>query len=367
MTFGARRPCSDNRQHRCVIARAHVGLHDAAGRPFGDRRGSKGIIEPPADVPGAKIPPWRPPRKQIRIVGIEPPSQIHELRAEECFEERALLGALSHRVRLPLLGMHVHLAARDVHVAAENQLSATGLQPGGPITEARYEGELRRVVLAAVWHIDRRNYQIAMLDLDDARFHVERRMAEDRIDGEEVFADVQRHARVAFQGVPVRVIVRQLAFGGDLGGGGLQLLQADHVRAVTLQPFTELRRAGPNAVDVPGRDSHPRTISWWSRSSLTRTPSRGYGLANLTTKESSYAEDHAIPVVRQQRRRGGAILRLGLQEFPDPQCQSLRRRGAGPERLRHGRELPARGPAVHGAERWPTVQVQRGLLIRREL
>src|SRR6267142_5498884 len=119
-------------------------------------------------------------------------------------------------------------------------------------------------------------------------------MAEDGIDGEQILPDVQGDARVSLQGVKVRVVVGDLGFGGDLGRRRLQFLEAHHIGPVARQPLRQLRRAGPNAVDVPGRDSHPRTINWRSRSSLTRTPSRGYGLANLTTKESSYAEDHPI-------------------------------------------------------------------------
>jgi len=53
-----------------------------------------------------------------------------------------------------------------------------------------HERELRGVILAAVGNVDRRDYQIAVLHLHDARFHVERRMAEDGIDGEQVLADM---------------------------------------------------------------------------------------------------------------------------------------------------------------------------------
>src|SRR5438034_8758469 len=94
---------SGGHHHRCVIARSHVRLHDAAGRPFGERRRGKDVVESPADVAGAKIPPWRPPREQIRIVGIEPPAPIDQVRAEPRLEQRTLLGALAYPVRLPLL------------------------------------------------------------------------------------------------------------------------------------------------------------------------------------------------------------------------------------------------------------------------
>jgi hypothetical protein len=86
-------------------------------------------------------------------------------------------------------------------------------------------------------------------------------MAEDRIDRKQVLSDVQRHARVSLQGVPERVIVGDLALGGDLRRRGFQLLQADDVRPLARQPFAQLRGAGANTVHVPGRDSHARKSS----------------------------------------------------------------------------------------------------------
>src|SRR6266576_3189763 len=138
-------------------------------------------------VAGAQIPPRRPPREEIGVLGIELAAQIHELRAEESLEQRALLGSLAHGVRLALFGMHVDFRARDVHVAAENQVSPLRRQPRRPIAETRDEGKL--------------------------------------------------------------------------GGGCLELLEADHVRPIALQPLAQLRGAGPNAVDVPGRDFHAGMIS----------------------------------------------------------------------------------------------------------
>src|SRR6267378_1839869 len=258
MTFGAQLPGSGRHHHRCVIARADVRLYDAAGCPFRGRGGGEHVVEAPTDVAGAQVSPRRPPRKQIRIVGIKLSTHVHELRAEECFEQRALLRALADGVRLPLLGMHVHLGARDVHVAAQNQLPAIGRQPRGPVAEARYECELRRVILAAVRHIDRCDDQVAMLHLHDARLHVERRMAEDGIDCEQILPDVQRYARIPFQGVPVRVVVGELGFGGDLRRRRLQFLEAHHIGPVSRQPLGQLGGAGANPVDVPRGDFHAR-------------------------------------------------------------------------------------------------------------
>ena len=118
------------------------------------------------------------------------------------------------------------------------------------------ELELRRIVLAAVRHVDRSEHEVAERGLHDARFHVEIGMAERRLGIEQALPDVQRHARVGAQAVPVDVIVRELAALGDLRGLRLQLLQAHDVGPVALQPLAELRLARADAVDVPGGNFH---------------------------------------------------------------------------------------------------------------
>ena len=68
-------------------------------------------------------------------------------------------------------------------------------------------------------------------------------------------ADVECDARIALPAVPVTPIALEIADGeGDLIGGGFDFLQADDVRALTLNPFLDLRVSRPDAVDVPGRD-----------------------------------------------------------------------------------------------------------------
>jgi hypothetical protein len=66
--------------------------------------------------------------------------------------------------------------------------------------------------------------------------------------------DMQRNPGVAPQAVPEDVVVRKLALLRDLRRLGLQLLQAENVRPLRLQPLAELRRAGADAVDIPGGD-----------------------------------------------------------------------------------------------------------------
>ncbi len=154
--------------------------------------------------------------------------------------------------------MHVHLGSRDVHIAAEQQPSAVCRQPRGPIDQTLHESELGGVVLAAVGNVDRRDHEIAVLHLHDARLHVEGWMAEDGIDREQILPDVQGHARIPLQGVPVGVVALDFGFGGDLRGRCLQLLEAHHIRPVTRQPLGQLGRPGADAVHVPGGDFHAR-------------------------------------------------------------------------------------------------------------
>jgi predicted 3-demethylubiquinone-9 3-methyltransferase (glyoxalase superfamily) len=52
------------------------------------------------------------------------------------------------------------------------------------------------------------------------------------------------------------MIIGVLALGRNLRSFGFQLLEANDIRPVALQPFAQLRRPGTNAVDIPGRDFH---------------------------------------------------------------------------------------------------------------
>jgi hypothetical protein len=61
--------------------------------------------------------------------------------------------------------------------------------------------------------------------------------------------------------VPVAPVPFHLAERGrDLIGMRLDLLEADDVGAVPLDPFPKLRLARADAVDVPGGDLHPEDI-----------------------------------------------------------------------------------------------------------
>src|SRR2546430_11993326 len=93
------------------------------------------VIQPPADVARAQVPPRRPPGEETVIVGIERSPQVREPRAEQRFEHGALLGPLADRVGLPLLRMHVHLRPRDIDIAAQQQLAPPAGTMRHPVRE----------------------------------------------------------------------------------------------------------------------------------------------------------------------------------------------------------------------------------------
>ena len=96
----------------------------------------------------------------------------HQALLQQLAEELALLRPLTDEPGT-LLGVHVHLGARDVHVAAEIRLASRLAQLLCPRNQPR-KVELRRVVLVAVRHVDRGEDELAEFRLHDARFHVER-------------------------------------------------------------------------------------------------------------------------------------------------------------------------------------------------
>src|SRR6266542_6926635 len=239
-----------------MIAGADVGLDDAARRARGDRLRREDVVDPPADIALAHVAPWRPPREKALVGGIERATDVDEMAAEELVEQLALLGALPDDPRLSLLRVDVDFDTRYVQVAADHELASRIVQLAGPCGETLEECELGRIVLAAVRHVDRCDNPVADLDLDDARLHVELGVTPLRIGVEQVPAHMQGHAGITSAAVPVRVVVGELAALGTLRRLRLDLLQADDIRLVALEPVADLRLPRANAVDVPGRNLH---------------------------------------------------------------------------------------------------------------
>src|SRR5678815_1758736 len=92
-----------------MIARAELAPDHARHRPVGNRLAGEHHIETPSDVALLHVPPRRPPREEIGILGLHPAVYIDEPMADDLLEQRSLLGPLTDAVRLSLLRMHVHV------------------------------------------------------------------------------------------------------------------------------------------------------------------------------------------------------------------------------------------------------------------
>ena len=66
----------------------------------------------------------RPPREHLIVVRIERPADVDEAVADDPLELRALLRELADRARLALLRVDVHVRARDVQIAADDEAAA---------------------------------------------------------------------------------------------------------------------------------------------------------------------------------------------------------------------------------------------------
>ena len=143
---------------------------------------------------------------------------------------------------------------RSPHSTSGCPRATSDRRPAGKLLEERHLG---RVVLAAVGHINRRDQRAIDDDGGHAGLEVKRRVVEHRRQRRDVLADKQRHARIAAGPVPVAPVPLGLVqHRRQLVGLGLDLLQADDVRAVAGDPVDHLRVSCADAVDVPGRDSH---------------------------------------------------------------------------------------------------------------
>ena len=84
-------------------------------------------------------------------------------------------------------------------------------------------------------------------------------MGVNRLAGKHLLPEPQGHTRIALAAVPEGVIVLPLDDVRNLDQLGLELLQADDVGALALEPFLNLRDARANTVDIPGGDLHYRS------------------------------------------------------------------------------------------------------------
>jgi hypothetical protein len=79
---------------------------------------------------------------RLVVVGLERAADVDEPAADDPLEQRALLGQLADRARLALLRVHVHVGARDVQVAADDQ------RPGARRSAANCSSAARKRIFA---------------------------------------------------------------------------------------------------------------------------------------------------------------------------------------------------------------------------
>src|SRR5687768_12050231 len=163
-------------QDRCVIARPQILLDHAAADRVEDPLTRQDVVEAPADVALAHVAPWRPPREELIVVGLEGAAGVDQTVADYSFEQRTLLRELPDDARLALLGMHVHVGARDVEVAADDHRRGARLETCGVGLEIAEEPHLRVEVLAAVRHVNRNDGERRQAHLHHAVLVVERGM-----------------------------------------------------------------------------------------------------------------------------------------------------------------------------------------------
>ena len=110
-------------------------------------------------------------------------------------------------------------------------------------------------ILAAVRHVDRAEDKIVDFRRDDPALVVEGGVNEPRLILEGFAADVQPDSGIGALAVPVAAVALELADGRrDLRLRGFNLLEADDIGLLALDPFAELRFARANAVHIPGGD-----------------------------------------------------------------------------------------------------------------
>jgi len=160
---------------------------------------------------------------------------------------------------LALFRMYIKIRSRYVHIPAQHELAyfsrILGLERRGVLVERFEESHFRREVSTTVGHIDRPDGDTGDFRHNDSILAIERGMNEQRPLGRDFLADVKTDARVAFAAVPTAPVPLHLTqCGWHLVGLRLDLLQADDIRTLALDPLLDLALTRPDPIDVPGRE-----------------------------------------------------------------------------------------------------------------
>ena len=204
------------------------------------------------------VAPGWPPCEEARVVRVEGAQEIHQIAVDDRLEQGALLRQLAHRARVAHALVDVHVGARDVEIAADEELVAGRAGGGGVGDERAQKGHLGRQVAVAVRDVHREHAEGADGQLEGAELDVEGSRGAAGGDGAGGAPDVQAHAGVAARAtVPHAVVVRQPGERfGHLRRGRLDLLQAQDVRLFAAAELDDLGETGPDPVHVPGDDPH---------------------------------------------------------------------------------------------------------------
>src|SRR5437588_1247188 len=242
-----------------MVAGSHLSLDEAGGRPNCQRDAHEHIVEAPPDVPLSQVAPGRPPGEEMVVVRVEGATQVHQAATQDPLNQRALLRKLSNRPGLALFRMYIKIRSRYVHIPAQHELAyfsrILGLERRGVLVERFEESHFRREVSTTVGHIDRPDGDTSDFRHNDSILAIERGMNEQRLLGRDFLADVKTDARVAFAAVPIAPVPLHLTqCRWHLVGLRLDLLQADDIRTLALDPLLALALTGPDPTDIPGRE-----------------------------------------------------------------------------------------------------------------
>src|SRR5437763_1455468 len=107
-----------------MIARADVAQDGATFDAWSDRRRGEDVIDPPSDVALAHVAPRRPPGEQVLFVGRQRAADVDQMLTKQLCEELALLRSLADDIGFAFARMYIDVVARDVDVAAHDDITA---------------------------------------------------------------------------------------------------------------------------------------------------------------------------------------------------------------------------------------------------
>ena len=174
----------ERRHQRGVVAGAELALRDAACDRRRQLAAGQQVVDAPADVALAQVAPGRPPGEErvvvrLAIAGDVVQAAFVRIRSNSARSSGRWPMARSSRCS----AVDVDRRARDVEVAAEDDLRPDRPQPGRVGGHRLEKAHLGREVLAAVRDVDRRHQHAADVGRGDPRLVVELGVDEERTVG----------------------------------------------------------------------------------------------------------------------------------------------------------------------------------------